>query len=233
MEDALSTASLLVIAVLSIIFINIFLKLVTGSGFTRDEVKNPFSDSIIGGTSLLNNKDSVLSRDGVMDSIDGYEKLFNGARQKVGSTTTKESISMREKEYKTMVNSFYDLVTDFYEWGWGQVSMISSTIHMQQFNVLHASSSLLSLILQSFHFAPRRVGETFEESVLRAEYYLALRTGMDASKKVLDVGCGVGGPARNLAIFTGADITGVTINDYQVRVGNKYNALNGLHKSCR
>ena len=70
MEDALSTASLLVIAVLSIIFINIFLKLVTGSGFTRDEVKNPFSDSIIGGTSLLNNKDSVLSRDGVMDSID-------------------------------------------------------------------------------------------------------------------------------------------------------------------
>eukprot|EP00979_Chaetoceros_neogracilis_P006300 scaffold1273_cov258-Chaetoceros_neogracile.AAC.2 len=205
MEDALSTASLLVIAVLSIIFINIFLKLATGSGFTRDEVKNPFSDSIIGGTSLLNNKDSVLSRDGVMDSINEYEKLFNGARQEVGSTTTKESISMREKEYKTMVNSFYDLVTDFYEWGWGQ----------------------------SFHFAPRRVGETFEESVLRAEYYLALRTGMDASKKVLDVGCGVGGPARNLAIFTGADITGVTINDYQVRVGNKYNALKGLHKSCR
>jgi ubiquinone/menaquinone biosynthesis C-methylase UbiE len=50
---------------------------------------------------------------------------------------------------------------------------------------------------------------------------------------VLDVGCGVGGPMRNIAAFTGADITGVTINDYQVRVGNKYNALKGLDKSCR
>ena len=37
---------------------------------------------------------------------------------------------------------------------------------------------------------------------------------------------------RNIANFTGADITGVTINDYQVRVGNKYNALKGLEKSC-
>ena len=88
-------------------------------------------------------------------------------------------------------------------------------------------------LLQSFHFAPRRVGETFQESVLRAEYYLALRTGMNASTKVLDVGCGVGGPARNLTSFTGADITGVTINDYQVCVGNKYNALKGFDKSCR
>jgi sterol 24-C-methyltransferase len=38
--------------------------------------------------------------------------------------------------------------------------------------------------------------------------------------KVLDVGCGVGGPARNIARFSRADVTGVTINDYQVkRVG--------------
>jgi len=86
---------------------------------------------------------------------------------------------------------------------------------------------------QSFHFAPRRQGETFEESIYRAEHYLALRTGMDSSKKVLDVGCGVGGPMRNLAAFTGADITGVTINHYQVRVATKYNAQKGLDKTCR
>lgn len=43
--------------------------------------------------------------------------------------------------------SFYNLVTDFYEWGWGQ----------------------------SFHFAPRRKGETFRESIRRAEYLLASR----------------------------------------------------------
>ncbi len=46
--------------------------------------------------------------------------------------------------------------------------------------------------------------------------------------KVLDVGCGVGGPMRNIAVFTGAQIEGVTINQYQVNIGNKYNASNGL-----
>lgn len=35
---------------------------------------------------------------------------------------------------------------------------------------------------------------------------------------VLDVGCGVGGPAREIAKFTGAHITGITINEYQVSV---------------
>lgn len=43
--------------------------------------------------------------------------------------------------------SFYNLVTDFYEYGWGQ----------------------------SFHFAPRRKNETFRESIRRAEYVLASR----------------------------------------------------------
>lgn len=65
----------------------------------------------------------MLGRDGVKGSIEGYEGLFSGARKQVGTTTTSESIEKREKEYATMVNSFYDLVTDFYEWGWGQVSL--------------------------------------------------------------------------------------------------------------
>ncbi|CAN0539371.1 unnamed protein product, partial [Scytosiphon promiscuus] len=43
--------------------------------------------------------------------------------------------------------SFYNLVTDFYEYGWGQ----------------------------SFHFAPRQKNETFRESIRRAEYVLASR----------------------------------------------------------
>jgi sterol 24-C-methyltransferase len=35
--------------------------------------------------------------------------------------------------------------------------------------------------------------------------------------KVLDVGCGVGGPARNIARFSGAHVTGLNNNDFQVR----------------
>lgn len=83
-----------------------------------------FKDTVRGSLSILSNENSVLDREGVKGSIEGYERLFNGARQSVGSISSKESVALREKEYRTMVNSFYDLVTDFYEWGWGQVGLI-------------------------------------------------------------------------------------------------------------
>lgn len=35
-------------------------------------------------------------------------------------------------------------------------------------------------------------------------------------QKVLDVGCGVGGPMRAVASYSQAHVTGITINDYQV-----------------
>ena len=38
---------------------------------------------------------------------------------------------------------------------------------------------------------------------------------------------------RNIQQFTGADITGVTINDYQVTVGNQYCKQKGLGDKCR
>ena len=87
--------------------------------------------------------------------------------------------------------------------------------------------------LQSFHFAPRFKGETFNESIKRSEFYLALRSGMGTVTKALDVGCGVGGPMRNIHQFTGSDITGVTINDYQVKIGNEYCAQMGMADKCR
>jgi sterol 24-C-methyltransferase len=94
-------------------------------------------------------------------------------------------------------------------------------------------SFFLALSLQSFHFAPRLNGETFVESIKRAEYYLALRSGMGPDSKCIDVGCGVGGPMRNIQQFTGADITGVTINEYQVKVGNQYCQQKGIDEKCR
>lgn len=71
------------------------------------------------------------------------------------------------------------------------------------------------------------------ESIKRAEYYLALRSGMGPNTKALDVGCGVGGPMRNIQQFTGSDITGVTINEYQVKVGNQYCNQMGIGDKCR
>jgi len=104
-----------------------------------------------------------------------------------------------------MVNSFYNLVTDFYEYGWGQC----------------------------FHFAPRFKGETFNESILRAEHHLCSKLSLSSSMKVLDVGCGVGGPARNISQFSKASVTGVTINAYQVKVGTDYNNDKGLGEKVK
>ncbi len=42
------------------------------------------------------------------------------------------------------------------------------------------------------------------------------RLGLNKGSKVLDCGCGIGGPYRNIAEFTGCDIIGITLNDYQV-----------------
>lgn len=85
-----------------------------------------------------------------------------------------------------MTDLYYDLATDFYIYGWGQ----------------------------SFHFAPRLKGEGLKASIARLEHFMALKGNITSDKKVLDMGCGVGGPMRCIAKLTGADVTGITINDY-------------------
>ena len=52
--------------------------------------------------------------------------------------------------------------------------------------------------------------------------------GMREGMKVLDVGCGVGGPAREIVKFTGANVLGLNNNDYQIARGNQYAAKEGL-----
>ena len=59
-------------------------------------------------------------------------------------------------------------------------------------------------------------GESFNASIARHEYYLAARMGVQPSDHLLDCGCGIGGPLRNIGRFTGANVTGVTLNQYQV-----------------
>jgi sterol 24-C-methyltransferase len=108
--------------------------------------------------------------------------------------------SGRNTSYTTLVNAYYELATLFYEWGWGQ----------------------------SFHFAYQLPGETFRSAIARHEYFLAGRLGVKQGDSVLDVGCGIGGPMRNIAKFTRAKITGVTLNEYQVIRGNELNVAAGL-----
>jgi len=122
--------------------------------------------------------------------IDGYNNQYDNGK----------SVDDRNADYANLVDSYYDLATEFYEWGWGT----------------------------SFHFADRWEGETFQQSIMRHEYYLAGRLGVQKGATVLDCGCGIGGPARNIARFTGAKIKAITLNQFQVDRGNAISVREGL-----
>jgi len=122
-----------------------------------------------------------MGRDQVKREVDSYMKLYEDDQGDGG-------VEKRKQNYETLANSFYDLVTNFYEYGWGQ----------------------------SFHFAPRHKWESFEASIARHEMYLAHRLRLAKGQTALDVGCGVGGPARCIARFSEAHVVGLNNNDYQI-----------------
>ncbi|KAI8337451.1 S-adenosyl-L-methionine-dependent methyltransferase [Chlamydoabsidia padenii] len=107
----------------------------------------------------------------------------------------------RREKAQSMTNSFYDLVTDFYEYGWGK----------------------------SFHFARLYKGDTFEQNINRHEGFLALKLGLNQNMHVLDVGCGVGGPLREIVKASGgAHVTGINNNAYQIERCLAYSTKYGL-----
>lgn len=108
--------------------------------------------------------------------------------------TDKDAEERRLEDYNESTHSYYNVVTDFYEYGWGS----------------------------SFHFSRFYKGENFASSVARHEHYLAYKAGIEQGDLVLDVGCGVGGPAREIARFTGANIIGLNNNDYQISKAKYY-----------
>ncbi|KAL2329327.1 hypothetical protein Fmac_022754 [Flemingia macrophylla] len=59
-------------------------------------------------------------------------------------------------------------------------------------------------------------GESLQESLKRHEHFLALQLGLKPGQKVLDVGCGIGGPLREISRFSSTSITGLNNNEYQI-----------------
>jgi sterol 24-C-methyltransferase len=131
---------------------------------------------------------------------------YGGVAGTVQSYRSLQGMSEEERgrRYGAIVRQFYDLVTDFYEFGWGQ----------------------------SFHFAPRFQGESLTESIARHERFIADRLQLAAGMKVLDIGCGVGGPMRNIARYSQARVTGVNLSEYQIRRGSMHNRKAGLEGLC-
>ena len=122
----------------------------------------------------------------IKNEFEGYSKSYG---TEAGSGITDRSNTSE------LVDKFYSLVTDIYEWGWGQ----------------------------SFHFSPLLPGKSVRESEAAHEARLAAIIGLRPGKNVLDVGCGVGGPMRTIASTSGGLVTGITINDYQVSRAEMHN----------
>lgn len=60
--------------------------------------------------------------------------------------------------------------------------------------------------------------------------HLALRTHLTAADRVLDLGCGIGGPARLLAEVFGCEVRGLDINARRVVEARQLTALVGLDR---
>ncbi|EMR71945.1 putative sterol 24-c-methyltransferase protein [Eutypa lata UCREL1] len=109
----------------------------------------------------------------------------------------------RTADYANLTRQYYNLATDLYEYAWGEC----------------------------FHFCRFAYGEPFAQAIARHEHYLAHSIDIKPGMRVLDVGCGVGGPAREIVKFAGCHVTGLNINGYQVQRATSYAAKEGLsHK---
>ena len=128
----------------------------------------------------------------VASAIREYEYRYGGE--------ARGGLDLRKAEYQNFAKLYFDLVTDFYEYGWSR----------------------------SFHFAPRRRNESFAASLVRHEQHLAHRLELRSGMVALDLGCGIGGPLLNMVRLTEARIVGVTISRYQLERARRYTEEAGL-----
>ncbi|CAI0382423.1 unnamed protein product [Linum tenue] len=135
-----------------------------------------------------------ISAEKVQDNYNQYWSFFR---------RPKETVGVADK-VPDFVDTFYNLVTDIYEWGWGQ----------------------------SFHFSPSLRGKSHAEATRLHEVAAADLIGAKPGHRVVDVGCGVGGPMRAIAAHSRANVVGITINDYQVKRARDHNRKAGLDALC-
>ena len=133
----------------------------------------------------------------------GFEDALVAYRKWTKSRPLKRDVQQSNKQVSA-VSKFYDAITPFYELGWGQ----------------------------SFHFSPRQPGEGLVPAQIRHEQGLAQLLGLQPGMKVLDVGCGVGGPLVTIAKESGASVTGLNYNEHQINRCEEALLAEGLAEQC-
>lgn len=113
------------------------------------------------------------------ENVNEFDRVYSGV---------KGNDQQKEKYDAEVANSFYNLATEFYEYGWGD----------------------------SFHFGFRQKWEGHYQAIANSQEFVANKLQVGDMDRVLDMGCGIGGPLRGVVRRTGANITGLTINAFQV-----------------
>ena len=98
------------------------------------------------------------------------------------------------------VREYYDLCGEFMVFSWGE----------------------------SLHFAPLSPQESLEESKIRHQRLMMAKLELQQGMKVIDVGCGIGGPMRRVVREAGVRVLGVNNNEMQLDKAKALNTEAGL-----
>ena len=103
-------------------------------------------------------------------------------------------------DHAETVREYYDLCSEFMVFGWSE----------------------------SLHFTALAPGESLEESQIRHQRLMIAKLELQEGMKVVDVGCGIGGPMRNVVREAGVRVVGVNSSEIQLEKAKSLNAEAGL-----
>ena len=103
-------------------------------------------------------------------------------------------------DHAETVKEYYDLCSDFMIFGWSE----------------------------SLHFAPLSPRESLEDSQVRHQRLMIDKLELREGMKVIDVGCGTGGPMRRVIREAGVRVVGVNISEVQLAKAKSLNAEAGV-----
>ena len=107
-------------------------------------------------------------------------------------------------DHTETVNDYYDLCSELMQFGWNE----------------------------SLHFAPLTPEESLEEAIVNHQRLMIERLGLQEGMRIVDIGCGVGGPMRRVARESGANVVCLNNNKQQLEEARRRNLKAGLdHKA--
>jgi ubiquinone/menaquinone biosynthesis C-methylase UbiE len=83
-----------------------------------------------------------------------------------------------------------------------------------------------------WHFCPPRAGESREAAIRNMHQLLCRLLEHGPGRRMLEIGCGIGGTLRSMALYSGGRLAGVTIGHEEIRRANELIRQAGLEAQC-